>query len=161
MTSYTKRRRTAALPRLFAAGAALMAGVLLTPQAHAQGQPRGGARSEQRMDPAQRLERQVAFLTERLRLTSEQAARVRQILLQEREQMQALRQRADAQSGSSRESLREEVRAIRERTVQQIEGVLTEQQRSTYRELREAQRRERPESGQRRPRGDRPRAGTA
>jgi hypothetical protein len=61
--------------------------------------------------------------------------------------MQALWQKAEG--GASRESLRPEMQAIRQRTEQQIEGVLTEQQRATYRELRESMRKER---GGRRPR---------
>jgi hypothetical protein len=133
-------------------GAALAAGLVLAPQAVAQseqqGRPdRGGQRGE-RMDPAQRLERRMSMLTERLQLSTQQAAQIRQILTQERTQMQALWQKAE--SGASRESLQPEMRAIRQDTDQRIEGVLTEQQRATYRELRESMRRERG------PRGDRP-----
>ncbi len=126
-------------------GAALAAGLVLAPQAGAQseqqGRPdRGGQRGE-RMDPQQRLERRVQMLTERLQLSQQQATQIRQILTQEQTQMQALWQKAEG--GASRESLRPEMQSIRQRTEQQIEGVLTEQQRATYRELRESMRKER------------------
>ena len=45
-----------------------------------------------------------------------------------------------AEAGASRDSLQPEMQAIRQRTEQQIEGVLTERQRATYRELREQMR---------------------
>jgi hypothetical protein len=57
--------------------------------------------------------------------------------------MQSLRQKAEG--GASRESLRPEMQSIRQRTDQQIDGVLTEQQRVTYRELREQMRKNRGE----------------
>jgi hypothetical protein len=149
----TRQRRIIGRARILALGAAIAAGLVLAPQAGAQseqqGRPdRGGQRGE-RMDPAQRLERRMSTLNERLQLSTQQAAQIRQILTQEQTQMQALRQKAEG--GASRESLQAEMRAIRQRTEQQIEGVLTEQQRATYRELRESMRRDRG------PRGDRQR----
>jgi Spy/CpxP family protein refolding chaperone len=135
-------------------GVVLAAGLVLAPQAEAQseqqGRPDRGAQRGERMDPKQRLERRISMLTERLQLSQQQAAQIRQILTQEQTQMQPLWQKAEA--GASRESLRPEIQAIRERTEQQIEGVLTEQQRTTYRELRESMR-------QRRGEGRRPRNG--
>ncbi len=138
-------------------GAVLAAGLVLAPQAGAQSeQPvrlgRDGQRGE-RMNPEQRVERRVGVLTERLQLSTQQAAQVRQILTQEQTQMQALRQKA--QGGADRESLRPEMQAIRQRGEQQLEAVLTEQQRATYRELRESMRKERGERGE----GRRPRQG--
>jgi hypothetical protein len=149
----TRQRRIIGRARILALGAAIAAGLVLAPQAGAQseqqGRPdRGGQRGE-RMDPAQRLERRMSTLNERLQLSTQQAAQIRQILTQEQTQMQALRQKAEG--GASRESLQAEMRAIRQRTEQQIEDVLTEQQRATYRELRESMRRDRG------PRGDRQR----
>jgi hypothetical protein len=128
-------------------GAALAAGLALAPEAGAQseqqGRPdRGGQRGE-RMDPQQRLERRLTMLTERLQLSQQQATQIRQILTQEQTQMASLRQKAEG--GASRESLRPEMQAIRQRSEQQIEGVLTDQQRTTYRELRESMRQRRGE----------------
>ena len=56
MTSHTNHRRTAILPRLLAVAVALTASLLLSPQAHAQDQSRGGSRSEQQLNPEQRRE---------------------------------------------------------------------------------------------------------
>ena len=136
-------------------GAALAAGLALAPQAGAQSEQQGRPdrpRGE-RMDPQQRLERRVGMLTERLQLSQQQAAQIRQILSQEHTQMQAVRQKAEG--GASRETLRPEMQSIRQRSEQQIEAVLTEQQRATYRELRESMQKRRGERGER---GERPAA---
>jgi periplasmic protein CpxP/Spy len=132
-------------------GAVLVAGLALAPEAGAQSEQQGRARPErgQRMDPAQRLERRVGMLTERLQLSTQQATQIRQILTQEQTDMQALRQKG--QGGASRESLRQEMETIRQRTDQQVEGVLTEQQRTKYRELRESMQKQRGERGEGQP----------
>jgi hypothetical protein len=153
MTTSMTRRFTAGRVRLLALGAALATGLVLAPQAGAQseqqGHPdRGGMRGE-RMDPAQRIERRVSMMTERLGLSTEQATKVRQILTKESEQMRALWEKA--QTGADRESLRPQVQSIREDTEKQIEGVLTQQQLTTYRELREKMRQEREQRGEGRP----------
>jgi hypothetical protein len=127
-------------------GAVLAAGLVLAPQAGAQseqqGRPdRGGQRGE-RMDPAQRIQRRVGMLTERLQLSQQQATQIRQILTQESEQTRALWEKAP---GADRESARPQMKAIRAGTEKKIDGVLTEQQRATYRELRESMRKRRGE----------------
>lgn len=143
-----------------ALGAALTAGLVLAPQAGAQseqqGRPDRRERGE-RMDPQQRLDRRVSMLTERLQLSQQQATQIRQILTQEHTQMAALRQKAEG--GADRESLRPEMQSIRQRSEQQIDGVLTAQQRTTYRELREQMRKERGERGEKRRGGAAPRSG--
>ena len=149
MTTITTRRLTAGRVRLLAFGAALATGLLLAPAAGAQseqqGRPdRGGMRGE-RMDPAQRVERRVSMMTERLSLSTEQATQVRQILTKESEQMRALFE--NAQGGADRESLRPQMQSLRDSTDKQIEGVLTPDQLTTYRELREKMRQEREQHG--------------
>jgi Spy/CpxP family protein refolding chaperone len=128
-------------------GAVLAAGLVLAPQAGAQseqqGRPDRGGQGSERINPQQRLERRMAMLTERLQLSQQQATQIRQIMMQEQTQTQALWQKVE--DGASRESLRPEMQSIRQRTEQQIEAVLTEQQRATYRELRESMRRGREE----------------
>jgi Spy/CpxP family protein refolding chaperone len=126
-------------------GAVLAAGLALAPQAAAQSEQQGRARPErgQRMDPAQRIERRIGMMTERLQLSQPQATQIRQILTKESEQMRALWDKA--QGSADREALRPQVQSIREGTEKQIEGVLTEQQRTTYRELRESMRKQRGE----------------
>jgi spermidine/putrescine-binding protein len=132
-------------------GAVLAAGLVMAPAAGAQSGQQGRTRPDrgERMDPAQRIERRVGMMTERLQLSTEQATRIRQILTQEQTEMRALWQKAEGDA--SRESLRPEMKALRERTEQQIEGVLSEQQRTTYRELRETMRKQRGERGGARP----------
>lgn len=135
-------------------GAALAAALVGAPEAGAQSEQQGRARPErgQRMDPAQRIERRVSMMTERLQLSQTQATQIRQILTQESEQMRAIFEKG--QNGADREALRPEVQAVREGTEKKIDAVLTESQRKSYAELREQmrQRRERGEG----PRGERP-----
>ena len=141
------QRRTTGRARLLALGAALAAGLVLVPNVEAQSgeQQQGRPGRGERVDPAQRLERRVNMLTERLQLSTQQAAQVRQVLTQEQTQVQALRQKAEG--GADREELRSEMQSIRQRTEQQIEAVLTEQQRTTYRALREQMRERRGRPG--------------
>ena len=177
----TTQRRSARLARLLAVGAMIAGGVLVTAEAGAQERQRGDRRAEGRMDPAQRAERRIAMLTERLHLSSQQQTQIRQILAEEREQVRALfpngrgpgefrgpHGQGDARRGDANRpdsARREEMRArmqqmqtIRERTEQRIEGVLTERQRAEYRELRDAQRKRFEQRGEARkavPRGAR------
>jgi hypothetical protein len=124
-------------------GAVLAAGLVLAPQAGAQSEQQGRSRPErgQRMDPAQRIERRVGMMTERLQLSQPQATQIRQILTEEHAQVQALRQTVEP--GANREAARPQMQAIREGTEKKIDAVLTEQQRTTYRELRESMRKQR------------------
>jgi periplasmic protein CpxP/Spy len=132
------------LARLAAVGTALTIGLFAT-AAEAQDRPqdddRRGGRAE-RFDPAQRVARRVALLTERLQLNASQQTQVRSILTQELNAMQAFRPKngddARRQDSAQRDSIRTQMRALRERTEQRIEGVLTEQQRTKYRELQQS-----------------------
>ena len=136
-------------------GTALAAGLALAPQAGAQSEQQGRARPErgERMDPKQRVERRVGMLTERLQLSQQQATQIRQILTEEQTQLQALRQKVDG--GATRESLRPEMQSIRQRSDQRIEGLLTEQQRTAYREMRESMQKQGGKRGEGQ-RGERP-----
>lgn len=156
--------RTAFRTWLLAVSVALATGMVLTSHAQAQGQRRGDAQpgpSRQRTDAAQRLERQVVSLTQRLQLTSSQATAVRQILKQEHEEIQALMQRTKGKDSANRDSLRTETRTIRTRAGQRIEGVLNEQQRSAYRTLREERWKQRERPAQQRQRDNGRRVGLA
>jgi Spy/CpxP family protein refolding chaperone len=169
MTRNIAQRRGVRLPRLLVAAVALAGVVLLGTQACAQtatqGPERGDGRrgrAEQRLDPAQRIDRRVAFLTERLQLTDRQQADVRRVLTEQSNQMRTLfpqgrdfrRDGANRPDSAQRAELRNKMQAIRERTEQRIDAVLTDRQRTAYRELREAQRNERGRGGQWRDRGD-------
>lgn len=98
--------------RVLATGAALGAALLLNAPANAQVQGQGGRggwgqAQGQRQDPGQRLDRQVAMLTERLRLSGSQASQIRQILQREEQQMQAWRQQhGGEQRGSGQRAWR-------------------------------------------------------
>lgn len=149
------------LPRVVVLGAALAIG-LFASTGDAQGRPEGddrrGGRGE-RVDPAQRLEQRVALLSERLQLSSSQQTQVRSILSEELKAMQAFRPKGgdDArrqEDRAQRDSLRTQMRALRERTEQRIEGALTEQQRTKYRELRQSMERRRGRGGDDRPRAE-------
>jgi Spy/CpxP family protein refolding chaperone len=133
--------------------AVLAAGLALAPQAGAQSEQQGRPERRERMDPAQRIERRVSMLTERLQLSQPQATQIRQILTEESTQMRALFEKM--QGGADRESVRPQVQALRENTEKKIDGVLTAQQRATYTQLREQRRKERSERGDaRRPRAE-------
>ena len=130
-------------------GAALAAALVLAPEAGAQSEQQGRTRPErgQRMDPAQRIERRVTMMTERLQLSQPQATQIRQILTQESEQMRAIFEKR--QNGGDREALRPEIESVREGTEKKIDAVLTESQRKSYAELREQMRQRRGERGER------------
>lgn len=130
-------------------GAALAAALVLAPEAGAQSEQQGRERPErgQRMDPAQRVERRVTMMTERLQLSQPQATQIRQILTQESEQMRAIFEKG--QNGADREALRPEMKSVREGTEKKIDAVLTESQRKTYAELREQMRQRREGKGTR------------
>ncbi len=130
-------------------GAALAAALVLAPEAGAQSEQQGRTRPErgQRMDPAQRIERRVSMMTERLQLSQPQATQIRQILTQESEQIRAIFEKG--QNGGDREARRPEIQSVREGTEKKIDAVLTESQRKSYAELREQMRQRRGERGER------------
>jgi Spy/CpxP family protein refolding chaperone len=150
------------LPRLVVLGAALAVGLFASTvdaQERPEGDARRGGRGE-RFDPAQMLERRVSFLTERLQLSSPQQTQVRSILTEELTAMQAFRtQRGDGaqrdENRAQRDSLRTQMRTLRERTEQRIEGVLSEQQRTKYQALRKDMKERRGRGGDDRPRSER------
>jgi Spy/CpxP family protein refolding chaperone len=126
---------------LAAAAFTLAIGVFAS-TADAQYRPQGDAQRRgrpERFDPAQRLERRVAFLTEKLQLTTSQQTQVRSILTEEMNAMKTLRPQGGREErrpeGARRDSLRAQIKQIRERTEQRIAGVLNAEQRTKYQEL--------------------------
>lgn len=131
--------------------AALAAGVAFHSPAGAQQQGNwDGARREQgqRMDPAQRTERRVQQLTQRLHLSGTQASQIRGILQREQRQFEQFRgargqDRQQGQQGRQRgdDAQRrqgfEQMRQLRQQTDQQIERVLNRQQLADYRRLQQ------------------------
>jgi Spy/CpxP family protein refolding chaperone len=128
---------------LAAAAMALAIGVFAS-TADAQDRPQGDAQRrgrQERFDPAQRLERRVAFLTEQLQLSASQQTQVRSILSEEMNALQALRpqgereQRRPQLDSARRDSVRAQMQQLRQRTNERIAGVLNAQQRTKYQEL--------------------------
>ncbi len=167
------------------AGTVLAGSLAFAAQAEAQQQGQAGqARPERGAmgrggrggpmgDPAQMVDGRVARLTETLSLSANQATAIRGILLEQHEQMEALRpprparvagdsaarrarrQRPDSAAraegrvrpdSAERERNRAQFEALQEQTDARIEAVLSAEQRTAYREL-VAKRAERPEGG--------------
>ena len=128
--------------------------------APSQGQERREGRGQR--DPQQRIDHRISELTQSLQLSADQQSRIRTILNNERTQMEALRQknglqgpqgrveRPDGQRPDSAQRERggrgrgfggrnmpPEVKALRDQTEKQIEGVLNSTQLAKYRELRQ------------------------
>jgi hypothetical protein len=149
MTSQRMKR----LALVAAIGAATLGDLTLAPSVLAQDQS-NGSQSAERINPTRMTERRVATLTSHLQLTSGQITQVRAIITQEHEQLLALRDNAsNSLKGNAidlsriertgpgprvaRNALPPEVRAVRERTEREIERVLTPQQLTAYRALKE------------------------
>lgn len=89
----------------------------------AQGRaPRGGGPGN--LTPEERAERQTDVMTERLGLTEEQVAKVKELNLAFAEKMQANREKA----GEDRQAARDAMLATRDEHVEALKNVLTEEQ---------------------------------
>jgi hypothetical protein len=156
--------------RRLALAAVVVGSVGLAPSASAQGQDpqRQGPPGGEQMDPRKMIDQRMAKMTETLKLDSAQQSKIRWILSGETVDMEALRKNAGGQragtgggrggrGGGRRGSAPPdstgggegrggsgspppEVRALRDRTDKQIEGVLNAQQLTIYRQLFEQQR---------------------
>jgi hypothetical protein len=115
-----------------------------------EGQRRPEARAE-RKDPTQRIERRVQRLDEKLNLSDDQVARIRTILTKESEQMRAhfeksgfRRDRAEGArpqpNPAVRDSVRAQMKAMRDRTDQAVQQVLSADQRTAYQKLQQEMR---------------------
>ncbi len=156
MTTMKTSHRTASTARLFAVGAALSGILLVSGQAKAQEQGRRAQRVEQDSgrgpargpgrlgNPEQMVERRVARLTETLKLETAQAARITEILKNEQTRMLALRpqrpaagtnaQRPARPDSATMAARRDSMKTLHEQTRQQIEQVLTAEQRVKFAE---------------------------
>lgn len=141
--------------------AALSVAAALPAQAQ-ETQERPSVRMQQRMDPAEMVNRRVEMLTKELSLSSDQAAKVKTILTKESEQMRAHFEKnrpADGRarqrpSQEQREAMRAELAKIREQTNSELANVLNEDQLKKYKDLQEKQRERMREGGRRPRRGD-------
>lgn len=116
--------------------------LLLCAASTAQGQQRTAAARDAALDAA------MAEMSQRLDLTESQAEEIRRILVSQNEKSRALLEEARA-SGRGRAAMgamREEMRAIRAESDEQIVAILTEDQAAEFLGMRE-------ERAERRPRG--------
>jgi len=88
---------------------------------------------------------QMALLTERLHLTSEQQTQVRPIIESACEKQSELLEKARGQDRSARRELHSEMQAIATNIQEQLSSILTPEQMKSYEELMEEQRTARPE----------------
>ena len=118
--------------RVLATGAALAAALLMAAPVRAQqhAPPAGHAHQQQH---AQHLDQMLAHMTSELRLSADQATRIRAIMERTMEQFQAVH--AAHASGGQRGEPPAEARALHERAMQQVEEVLTAEQRPRFRAL--------------------------
>ena len=120
------------LSALFGIGVALAA-----PQSQDQAPPPqnnadGGQRGPRQMDP----NRQLEGMTKRLKLNSDQQAKILPILQNRAQQMESLR----SDSSMSREDRQAKMRSIREDADSQIRAVLTDKQKKQYDEMQQEMR---------------------
>lgn len=112
--------------------AALAAALLLAAPVRAQ-QTAPHAPREHQEHHAQHLDQMLAHMTSELRLSADQATRIRGIMERTMEQFQALHaSHAGHASGGQPPA---EARTLHERAMQQVEEVLTAAQRTRFREL--------------------------
>lgn len=86
---------------------------------------------EQERGPRFSVEEQVSDLKEELALTDDQADQITDILKEQRNQMENLRESFDGERGQMRDKFRE----IREKTNTQIKELLTDEQKEKYDEF--------------------------
>jgi hypothetical protein len=91
---------------------------------------------------ADRAMERLEQFKERLKLTPEQVERVRPVLVEEAQQLKALREKAgdSGQSRRARLKLARELRAIQDRTDDQLKKVLSKEQMNELKKIREERR---------------------
>lgn len=129
MTLHIQNRRRG---RMLATGAALVAALLMAAPARAQ-QHAPPAGHVHQQDHAQHLDQMLAHVTSELRLSADQATRIRAIMERTMEQFQAMH--AAHASGRPGAQPPAEARALHERAMQQVEEVLTPDQRTRFRAM--------------------------
>lgn len=87
-----------------------------------------------RMDPAQMVERQVTDMKERLKLTSDQEAKIKPIVEESMKTMMAMREKIEPGTPPTEEMMTA-MRENREDTAKKISAVLTEEQQAEYKKM--------------------------
>lgn len=107
----------------------LLAGLVFAPALVAQAGGRMG-------NPQEMQARQLEILTTRLSLTPQQIEQVKPLLAKQSEEQQALFQSSGGPQGD-RSAMRTQMQALRESTDKQLEALLTPEQQTKLRALRE------------------------
>lgn len=113
--------------RLLLALPLLMSAFVLVPAAQAQG---GGMMN---MSPEQRADQRIGVLTERLQITAQQAEQLKPVLVKQFTEQVALFQKF--QGGGDRQAMMGEMQALRTKYDEQIQAVLTAEQKPKYEAL--------------------------
>ncbi len=110
----------------------LLAVLFLCTAGAALGQQKGGGA----MDPEQMADRQVAAMKERLKLTDDQATKVKPIVMDSMKKQMEIRQKYNVQQGQrpSDEAMAE-MKKAREETNKQLSEVLTKEQMQEYQKM--------------------------
>lgn len=121
-------------------GIALLMICAASTRAAAQEQPQAPPKVEQAQ--ADQVRARLEQLVERLKLTPEQIERVRPVLVEEAQQLKALREKAgDAgESRRARLKLARELRAIQDRVDDELKKVLSKEQMNELKKVREERR---------------------
>jgi Spy/CpxP family protein refolding chaperone len=130
MTHFQNRRRG----RVLTVGAALAAALLLAAPARAQ-QHAHPQEHQEHQEHAQHLDQMMAHMTSELRLSADQATRIRGIVERTMEQFQAVH--AAHATGGHEGGPPAEARALHERAMQEVDAVLTAEQRTRFHALME------------------------
>ena len=88
----------------------------------------------QRRDPAQMVERQVVDMKERLKLTSDQEAKIKPIVEESMKKMMAMREEMEPGTPPTEEMMTA-MRENREETSKKINEILTEEQQAEYKKM--------------------------
>lgn len=94
----------------------------------------------QRMDPARMVERQLKDMKERLKLTTEQEAKVKPILEENTKKMMAMRQKMEPGNPPS-EAVMKEMHENREATNNKLGAILSKEQMAEYEKMMSERRR--------------------
>ena len=121
------RMRT--VQRFMLATTALLLGLMFAPAADAQG---GGMMN---MSPDERAAQRITVLTERVQITPQQGEQLKPILVKQFTEQVALFQKF--QGGGDRQAMMGEMQALRTKYDEQIQAVLTAEQKPKYAALLE------------------------
>lgn len=106
----------------------------------------GENRRSGNFDPGTMAERQIEQMKETLDLSSEQADRMHGILMEGFENMRQMREEMQGQNGGF-ESMREQMREVREQQDEKIKTILSDEQWGKYKTFQEERRNSRRQRG--------------